>query len=65
MSHAPNTGPVFSFEFFPPKTSEGAERLRSTRRRLAALDPAYFSVTFGANGSTRSHTLDTVLEIHK
>lgn len=63
MSHATNTAPVFSFEFFPPKTPEGAERLRTTRRRLAALEPAYFSVTFGAGGSTRAHTLETVVEI--
>jgi methylenetetrahydrofolate reductase (NADPH) len=53
----------FSIEFFPPKTAEGAEKLRATRAALSQLDPAYFSVTFGAGGSTQSGTLDTVLEI--
>ncbi|MCX8115404.1 MAG: methylenetetrahydrofolate reductase [NAD(P)H] [Burkholderiaceae bacterium] len=55
---------TFSFEFFPPKTPEGAEKLRAVRARLAAVDPAFFSVTFGAGGSTREGTLATVLEIH-
>lgn len=50
-----------SIEFFPPKTPEGAEKLRVTRARLAALRPKYFSVTFGAGGSTQQGTLDTVL----
>jgi methylenetetrahydrofolate reductase (NADPH) len=54
----------FSFEFFPPKTPEGAAKLRAARARLAAVDPAFFSVTFGAGGSTREGTLATVLEIH-
>lgn len=53
----------FSVEFFPPKTPEGSEKLRATRKILAALDPEYFSVTFGAGGSTQSGTRDTVLEI--
>ncbi|TFW30106.1 methylenetetrahydrofolate reductase [NAD(P)H] [Massilia horti] len=53
----------FSIEFFPPKTPEGAEKLRATRRQLAELRPKYFSVTFGAGGSTQQGTLDTVLEI--
>jgi methylenetetrahydrofolate reductase (NADPH) len=57
--------PVFSIEFFPPKTAEGAEKLRVTRARLAALGPAYFSVTFGAGGSTQAGTRDTVLEIRR
>jgi methylenetetrahydrofolate reductase (NADPH) len=55
--------PTFSFEFFPPQTPEGMEKLRATRRQLAQLDPKFFSVTFGAGGSTRDRTLDTVLEI--
>lgn len=55
----------FSIEFFPPKTPEGAEKLRATRAKLAALGPAYFSVTFGAGGSTQSGTRDTVLEIQR
>jgi len=56
---------VFSFEFFPPKTPEGVEKLRATRKQLAQLDPAFFSVTYGAGGSTREGTLATVLEIRK
>jgi methylenetetrahydrofolate reductase (NADPH) len=54
---------VCSFEFFPPKTPEGAEKLRSTWKQLGQLKPAFFSVTFGAGGSTREGTLNTVLEI--
>jgi methylenetetrahydrofolate reductase (NADPH) len=53
----------FSIEFFPPKTAEGAEKLRAVRDKLALLNPKYFSVTFGAGGSTQRGTLDTVLEI--
>ncbi|UIN21021.1 methylenetetrahydrofolate reductase [NAD(P)H] [Herbaspirillum frisingense] len=53
----------FSIEFFPPKTAEGAQKLRATRARLAQLQPRYFSVTFGAGGSTQQGTRDTVLEI--
>src|SRR5206468_2034529 len=46
-----------------PKTPEGAQKLRATRAELAQLHPRYFSVTFGAGGSTQSGTRDTVLEI--
>ena len=53
----------FSIEFYPPKTAEGAEKLRVVRDKLALLGPKYFSVTFGAGGSTQQGTLDTVLEI--
>ena len=53
----------FSIEFFPPKTAEGADKLRAIRARLAELKPAYFSVTFGAGGSTQQGTFDTVREI--
>jgi methylenetetrahydrofolate reductase (NADPH) len=53
----------FSIEFFPPKTIEGAEKLRATREKLSLLHPKYFSVTFGAGGSTQQGTLDTVLDI--
>lgn len=53
----------FSIEFFPPKTVEGAEKLRQTRAKLAQLEPKYFSVTFGAGGTTQQGTLDTVLDI--
>ena len=55
--------PTFSFEFFPPQTPEGMEKLRAARRQLAQLNPKFFSVTFGAGGSTRYRTLETVLEI--
>ena len=54
---------TFSFEFFPPKTPEGADKLRAVRGRLAALGPALSSVTFGAGGSTREGTWNTVTEI--
>ena len=53
----------FSFEFFPPKTPEGEAKLRTTWKELSALKPKFFSVTYGAGGSTRDRTLDTVLEI--
>lgn len=53
---------IFSLEFFPPRTPEGIEKLRATRRQLAQLKPAFCSVTFGAGGSTREGTLATVLE---
>jgi methylenetetrahydrofolate reductase (NADPH) len=55
--------PNFSIEFFPPKTAEGADKLRVTRAKLSELHPKYFSVTFGAGGTTQRGTLDTVLEI--
>ena len=54
---------LYSVEFFPPKTPDGVEKLRATRRALAPLAPAFCSVTFGAGGSTREGTLETVLEI--
>jgi methylenetetrahydrofolate reductase (NADPH) len=54
---------TYSLELFPPKTPEGAQKLRATRAELAQLHPRYFSVTFGAGGSTQSGTRDTVLEI--
>lgn len=57
--------PVFSCEFFPPKTEEGIATLRATRQRLAALKPRFFSVTYGAGGSTRDRTFETVLEIQR
>ena len=56
---------VFSFEFFPPKTEEGMLKLRRTREQLAELNPRFFSVTYGAGGSTRVNTLETVLEIQR
>ena len=54
---------TFSFEFFPPKTVEGKERLRAAWKQLGQLQPKFFSCTFGAGGSTRDGTLETVLEI--
>jgi methylenetetrahydrofolate reductase (NADPH) len=57
------TARTYSFEFFPPKTPEGMEKLRHVRHQLAQLNPKFFSVTFGAGGSTRDRTLETVLEI--
>ena len=52
--------PAFSFEFFPAKTEQGHEKLLSTYDELNKLSPSYFSVTYGAGGSTRSRTLDIV-----
>ena len=56
---------VYSFEFFPPKTEEGVAKLRNTRDELAKLKPRFFSVTFGAGGSTRERTFETVCEIQR
>jgi len=55
---------LFSFEFFPPQTPEGAEKLTATRKQLALLKPEFFSVTFGAGGSTQDRTLETIRQIH-
>lgn len=52
-----------SFEFFPPKTADGIANLRETRVQLAKFNPEFFSVTFGAGGSTRDRTMETVFEI--
>jgi methylenetetrahydrofolate reductase (NADPH) len=54
-----------SFEFFPPKTPEGAEKLVAVRQKLYALKPEFFSVTYGAGGSTQDGTLQTVQAILK
>lgn len=51
-----------SFEFFPPKTKQGHGKLAQTRLALAALKPEYFSVTYGAGGSTRDNTKSVVLD---
>jgi methylenetetrahydrofolate reductase (NADPH) len=53
----------FSCEFFPPKTGEGVDKLRQVRDELGQMKPAFFSVTFGAGGSTQQGTFDTVVEI--
>jgi len=55
--------PVFSFEFFPPKTDEAAAALRETVQALRPLRPDYVSVTYGAGGSTRERTIELVTEI--
>ena len=52
-----------SLEFFPPKTPEGADKLRGVRQQLYALKPEFCSVTFGAGGSTQDGTFNTVREI--
>lgn len=54
---------LFSFEFYPPKTEEGAASLQVVHSKLAELNPDFFSVTFGAGGSTRDLTFDTVIDI--
>jgi methylenetetrahydrofolate reductase (NADPH) len=54
-----------SCEFFPPQTAEGVEKLRAVRARLAALKPGFFSVTYGAGGSTQERTLEVVLDIQR
>jgi len=55
----------FSFEFFPPKTDQGKEKLQLVRDQLAGVNPDFFSVTFGAGGSTRDRTIETVLNLHQ
>ena len=56
-------GLPLSIEFFPPKTPEGAEKLRAVRQKLYALKPEFCSVTYGAGGSTQEGTLQTVQAI--
>ncbi|MDR2838435.1 MAG: methylenetetrahydrofolate reductase, partial [Azonexus sp.] len=55
--------PEISIEFFPPQTPEGMDKLRAVRAELAPLQPEFFSVTFGAGGSTRERTFAVVKEI--
>lgn len=57
--------PVFSFEFFPPKTEQGVRSLYAAIEELAALAPSFISVTYGAGGSTREMTVDLVTRIKK
>src|SRR5438477_11639409 len=59
----PHSERIFSFEFFPPATPEGVAKLRTTREQLARLGAKFFSVTYGAVGSTRDRTLATVQAI--
>jgi methylenetetrahydrofolate reductase (NADPH) len=58
-------GPVFSFEFFPPKTPAGEENLYAALSELRTLDPAFVSVTYGAGGSTREKTIEIVKRIRE
>lgn len=58
-----NHKPTVSFEFFPPKTDKGREQLIDTARELAALGPAFMTVTYGAGGSTKGWTLETAARI--
>ncbi|MDC9728093.1 MAG: methylenetetrahydrofolate reductase [NAD(P)H] [Methyloprofundus sp.] len=60
-----NKADLFSFEFYPPKTDDGAKNLEKVHSELAQLNPDFFSVTFGAGGSTRDKTYDTVINIQK
>jgi len=53
----------FSFEFFPPKTDAGMEKLGVVQQQLAARKPGFFSVTYGAGGSTRDRTFETVMSV--
>ncbi len=55
--------PQISYEFFPPQTEAGRTRLIETAEALAATEPAYFSVTYGAGGSTRTRTYETVVKL--
>jgi methylenetetrahydrofolate reductase (NADPH) len=57
--------PCFSFEFFPPRTREGAEQLYASMVDLVALQPGYVSVTYGAGGSTRELTHGLIIRIHE
>ncbi|MBC7942108.1 MAG: methylenetetrahydrofolate reductase [NAD(P)H] [Chitinophagaceae bacterium] len=57
------TTPPISFEFFPPNTPIGSEKLKTVVQDLAAVEPEFFSVTYGAGGSTREKTLATVQQI--
>ena len=54
---------IYSFEFFPPKTPEGMQKLQETRNQLAQLKPKFFSVTYGAGGSTQERTLEAAIDI--
>ncbi|TGK20179.1 methylenetetrahydrofolate reductase [NAD(P)H] [Leptospira fluminis] len=58
-------GPVYSFEFFPPKTDEGEGKLTETLRELSRLQPGYITVTYGAGGSTRDKTIRLTSDLAK
>ena len=65
MSSQKNSTPLFSFEFFPPKSDEAAISLKTVQGKLSKLNPDFFSVTFGAGGSTRDKTYDAVIDIQQ
>src|SRR5207244_2394751 len=56
-------GPIFSFEFFPPKTEAGERNLYAALDELRKLEPSFVSVTYGAGGSTREKTIEIVKRI--
>ncbi|NOQ35242.1 MAG: methylenetetrahydrofolate reductase [NAD(P)H] [Methylococcaceae bacterium] len=65
MPSQKNSTPLFSFEFFPPKSEDAANSLKNVQQKLSILNPDFFSVTFGAGGSTRDKTYDTVIDIQQ
>jgi methylenetetrahydrofolate reductase (NADPH) len=58
-----NDKPI-SFEFYPPQTPAGTDKLQAVRQQLAVFKPEFFSVTFGAGGSTQGRTLEIIKQIH-
>jgi methylenetetrahydrofolate reductase (NADPH) len=65
IAHLLATGRTFSFEFSPPKSADGSMSLGRTIAELEPLSPSFVSVTYGAGGSTREHTRDTVLWVQR
>ena len=65
LTAAPARRPLFSFEFFPPRTDAGVQALFETIAHLRELEPTFVSVTYGAGGSTRDRTLDLVTRIRR
>ena len=66
MNSTQKHSPSFSCEFFPPKTDQGMEKLLATSQKLKqAINPEFFSVTFGAGGTTRDRTFEAVNQIHQ
>src|SRR5579862_5241475 len=59
------SGPTFSFEFFPPKDGAARTQLTATLSELEPLRPSFVSITYGAGGATRAYTHDLVFEILK
>ena len=57
--------PVFSFEFFPPRSDEAERSMFESISQLRELEPTFVSVTYGAGGSTRTRTIDLVTRIHR